>query len=57
MEKLMAEQEAAGKVKEIFDDIKANFGMVSNFFRATPFLSFAIPAMNMYSGAPLKSYD
>jgi hypothetical protein len=57
MEKLMAEQEAAGKVNEIFDDIKANFGMVPNFFRATPFLSFAIPAIILHSRAPLKSYD
>jgi hypothetical protein len=55
MEKLMAEEEAAGKVMEIFDDIKANFGMVPCFFRAKPFLSFAIPAINLASRTPRKS--
>lgn len=31
---LIAEEEATGKAKEIFEDIKANFGMVPNFFKA-----------------------
>ena len=34
MGKLVTEEEAAGKVKEIFDDVKANLGMVPNFLGA-----------------------
>ncbi len=34
MQNLISEEQATGKVKEIFDDIRANFGMVPNFFRA-----------------------
>ncbi len=34
MEQLISDEHAAGKVKEIFDDIRSNFGMVPNFFRA-----------------------
>ncbi len=34
MEKLISDEQATGKVKEIFDDIRSNFGMVPNFFRA-----------------------
>ena len=30
----MTDEAATGKVKEIFDDIRDNFGMVPNFFRA-----------------------
>ena len=34
MGNLISDEEATGKVKDIFDDINANFGMVPNFFRA-----------------------
>ena len=34
MQNLISEEQATDKVKEIFDDIRANFGMVPNFFRA-----------------------
>ena len=34
MQNLISEEQATGKVNEIFDDIRANFGMVPNFFRA-----------------------
>ena len=34
MNNLVADEQATGKVKEVFDDIKANFGMVPSFFRA-----------------------
>ena len=34
MTQLLSEEEATGKVKEIFQDIKARFGMVPNFFKA-----------------------
>ena len=34
MQQLISEEQATGRVKEIFDDIKSNFGMVPNFFRA-----------------------
>ena len=34
MTKLLSENEATGKAKEILDEIKAKFGMVPNFFKA-----------------------
>lgn len=34
MTKFISDEEATGKVKVIFDDIRSNFGMVPNFFRA-----------------------
>ena len=34
MQKLVSDEVAMGKVKEIFDEIRSNFGMVPNFFRA-----------------------
>ena len=34
MQQLISEKQAIGRVKEIFDDIKSNFGMVPNFFKA-----------------------
>jgi hypothetical protein len=34
MGNLITDEQATGKVKEIFDDIKACLGMVPNFFRA-----------------------
>lgn len=34
MTKLLSEDEVTGKAKEIFQDIKATFGMVPNFFKA-----------------------
>ena len=34
MKNMVADEHATGKVKELFDDIRANFGMVPNFFRA-----------------------
>ena len=34
MKNLISEEQATGKVKEIFDDIKSNFGMIPNFFKA-----------------------
>lgn len=34
MANLISDEQATGKVKEIFDDIRSNFGMVPNFFRA-----------------------
>ncbi len=34
MTALITDEEATGKTKEVFEDIKANFGMVPNFFRA-----------------------
>ena len=34
MTKLLSENEATGKAKEILDEIKASFGMVPNFFQA-----------------------
>jgi uncharacterized peroxidase-related enzyme len=34
MTKLLSEEEATGKAKEIFEEIKAAFGMVPNFFKA-----------------------
>jgi len=32
--RLLNEEEATGKAKELYDDIKSSFGMVPNFFRA-----------------------
>jgi hypothetical protein len=34
MTKLLSEDKATGKAKEIFEEIKAAFGMVPNFFQA-----------------------
>ncbi len=34
MTTLITDEEATGQVKEVFEDIKENFGMVPNFFRA-----------------------
>ena len=34
MTKLLSDEQASGKVKEIFDEITFHFGMVPNFFRA-----------------------
>jgi len=34
MTTLITDEEATGQVKEVFEDIKGNFGMVPNFFRA-----------------------
>lgn len=34
MIKLLSEEEATGKAKEILDEIKNTFGVVPNFFRA-----------------------
>lgn len=34
MGSLISDEEATGKVKDIFDEIKTNMGMVPNFFRA-----------------------
>lgn len=34
MTELMSDEEANGKVKEIYEEISSNFGMVPNFFRA-----------------------
>ncbi len=34
MTKLISDEEATAQVKDIFEDIKKNFGMVPNFFRA-----------------------
>jgi len=34
MNQLLSENEATGKAKEIFEDIKRHFGMVPNFFSA-----------------------
>ncbi|MDA0321645.1 MAG: carboxymuconolactone decarboxylase family protein [Verrucomicrobia bacterium] len=34
MTKLLSEEEATGKAKEVLADIKASFGMVPNFFKA-----------------------
>jgi len=31
MQKIISDEQATGKVKEIFDDITSNFGMVPNF--------------------------
>lgn len=31
---LISDEQATGKVKEVFEEIKSNFGMVPNFFRA-----------------------
>ncbi len=31
MGNILSDEQARGKVKEIFDDIRANFGMVPNF--------------------------
>jgi AhpD family alkylhydroperoxidase len=32
--KLLQEEEATGKARELYDEIKASFGMVPNFFKA-----------------------
>jgi len=34
MTRLISDEEATGQVKDIFEEIKKNFGMVPNFFRA-----------------------
>ncbi len=34
MADLLSDEEATGKVKEVYEEIKANFGMIPNFFRA-----------------------
>ncbi len=34
MSKLVSEEEARGKVAEVYEDIRAHFGMVPNFFKA-----------------------
>jgi AhpD family alkylhydroperoxidase len=34
MADLLSDEEAAGKVREIYDEIRANLGMIPNFFRA-----------------------
>ena len=34
MSMLITDEQAQGKVKEVFNEIKSNFGMVPNFFRA-----------------------
>ncbi|MBC8555980.1 MAG: carboxymuconolactone decarboxylase family protein [Candidatus Brocadiales bacterium] len=34
MSELLSENDATGKTKEIYDDIKSKFGMVPNFFQA-----------------------
>lgn len=34
MMNLLSDEQATGKVKEIFDEITSHFGMVPNFFRA-----------------------
>ena len=34
MADLLSDEQAAGKVKEIYDEIRGNFGMIPNFFRA-----------------------
>ncbi len=34
MTKLVSDEQATGRVKEIFDEISSHFGMVPNFFRA-----------------------
>ena len=34
MTKLISEDEATGKTKEIFEEIKESFGMIPNFFKA-----------------------
>ena len=34
MSKLLCENDATGKAKEVYDDIKANLGMVPNLFKA-----------------------
>lgn len=34
MSKLITDEQATGKVRELFDEIKDNFGIVPNFFRA-----------------------
>ena len=34
MTKLLSEEEATGKAKDIFEEIKGAFGMVPNFFKA-----------------------
>ena len=34
MTKLLSDEQASGKVQEIFDEITFHFGMVPNFFRA-----------------------
>lgn len=34
MKKLVSDEEAVGKTKEVFDAIRDSFGMVPNFFRA-----------------------
>lgn len=36
MTKLLSEEEAQGKAKEVLEEIKKTFGMVPNFFRAFP---------------------
>ena len=34
MSALLSEEDATGKVKEVYDEIRAAFGMVPNFFKA-----------------------
>ena len=34
MNKLLLEEEAHGKAKDVFEEIKSSFGMVPNFFKA-----------------------
>jgi AhpD family alkylhydroperoxidase len=34
MADLMSDEQATGKVKDIYDEIRENFGMIPNFFRA-----------------------
>ncbi len=34
MSRLLSEEEATGKVKDVFEEIKSSFGMVPNFFKA-----------------------
>ncbi len=33
MTKLISEQEATGKIRDVYDDIRKNFGMVPNLFK------------------------
>lgn len=39
MTKLIEENEATGKTKEVYDDIKSNFGMVPNLFKGQAAIS------------------
>jgi len=34
MSRLLSEEEATGKVKDVFEEIRSGFGMVPNFFKA-----------------------